>query len=262
MPSTGAVLKTPIADAISVGPKPAGPWLASGSGGSIIGRVVWVGGDIPNDRLPVASAFRQACCPDDTTKAFDRLTIDAASGGLSDCVVYLAGEVSMLPPASQPVEVSITHCQFDQRVALVPRGGTIRFVNTDDLAHNIRGRLGETLLWSRNLIEQGSTADFKVDKLGIVQTRSGSGFDWMDHYVWVIDHAGYALSDGTGRFVLDHIPAGTYTLHAWHPGIRRTTSEGGSEPAAPVTHFEPAHVVGGEITIREGRTTEVVIEMQ
>ena len=150
---------------------------------------------------------------------------------------------------------------------LVPRGGRVRFVNGDDLAHNIRGRAGKMLLWSKKLSKRGSTADLEVDKLGIIQTRSGSGFDWMDNYIWVVDHAGYALTDEEGRFTLEGIGPGEYTLHVWHPGIQMTTAGSGgggtgAGPARPAVNFSSPIVVGGEIMVQGAHETRVIVELQ
>ncbi len=186
---------------------------------------------------------------------------------MRECVVYLAGAVKMppFPPSKQPVEITIRDCQFDRRVVLAPRGGRIRFVNGDDLAHNIRGRAGKMLLWSKNLFKQGSTADLEVDKLGIIQTRSGSGFDWMDNYIWVVDHAGYALTDEEGSFKLQGIAPGEYTLHVWHPGLQMTTAgtgAGDGGPTGPAVNFSSPIVIGGEIMVQGAHETRVVVELQ
>jgi hypothetical protein len=228
--------------------------------------VIWTGGEVPSDHLPVAPDFRSTCCPNQPTKALDRIRVDERTGGIRECVVYLAGTVAM-PPFSgskQPIDIAISNCQFDRRVVLVPRGGLARFINEDQLPHNIRGRTGNTLLWSKNLFKLGSTADLKVDKLGIIETRSGSGFDWMDNYIWVVDHAGYALTDGEGSFALQNIPPGEYTLHVWHPGIHMTTADtdAGGGPAGPAVNFTPPIVIGGAISVLGAQETRVIVELQ
>ncbi|MCH8852553.1 MAG: c-type cytochrome, partial [Planctomycetes bacterium] len=253
-----------IIDQTTIGPRAARIVRASADAGLISGRVIWTGGEVPNDHLPVAPDFRSTCCPNQATKPLDRIRVDERTGGVRDCVVYLAGTVKMPPfPASkQPLEIAIRNCQFDRRVSLVPRGGRVRFVNDDDLAHNIRGRAGQMLLWSKNLFERGSTADLEVDKLGIIQTRSGSGFDWMDNYIWVVDHAGYALTDEEGSFTLEGIGPGEYTLHVWHPGIHMTTAGASGESAGPAVNFSPPMVVGGEISVQGAHETRVIVELQ
>jgi hypothetical protein len=39
---------------------------------------------------------------------------------------------------------------------------------------------------------------------------------WMQAYVGVLEHPYFAVSDGSGRFSLPPLPAGTYTIETWH----------------------------------------------
>ena len=40
----------------------------------------------------------------------------------------------------------------------------------------------------------------------------------MAAYIMVVDSPYFAVSDRDGRFTLSHMPAGTFTYHAWRPG--------------------------------------------
>ena len=39
---------------------------------------------------------------------------------------------------------------------------------------------------------------------------------WMTAYVGVVDHPYFAVSGGQGTFRIDGIPAGHYSIRAWH----------------------------------------------
>ena len=39
---------------------------------------------------------------------------------------------------------------------------------------------------------------------------------WMSAYLWVMDHPFFAVTDREGRFSIPGLPAGKYTLAAWH----------------------------------------------
>jgi hypothetical protein len=122
--------------------------------------------------------------------------------------------------------------------------------------------MDRTLLWSKNLPKDEPAVDFRLDKLGIVEVRSGNGFDWMESHVWVVEHAGYTLTNERGEFVLEGIPPGEYTLHVWHPGVGVDTSEIEDAPGSPTVNFEPPLVVGGMVTVKPGGQTQIVVQMQ
>jgi len=46
---------------------------------------------------------------------------------------------------------------------------------------------------------------------------------WMNAYVGVLDHPYFAVSDTSGKFELKTLPAGTYTIEAWHEKLGAQT---------------------------------------
>jgi hypothetical protein len=45
----------------------------------------------------------------------------------------------------------------------------------------------------------------------------------MSAFVLVFSHPYYASTDGDGRYRIDNIPPGTYTVSAWHEGATHDT---------------------------------------
>jgi hypothetical protein len=46
---------------------------------------------------------------------------------------------------------------------------------------------------------------------------------WMNAYVGVLDHPYYAVTKDDGKFTLKDLPAGTYTVEAWHEKLGAQT---------------------------------------
>jgi hypothetical protein len=46
---------------------------------------------------------------------------------------------------------------------------------------------------------------------------------WMNAYVGVLDHPYFAVSDKDGKFDIKNLPAGTYTIEAWHEKLGTMT---------------------------------------
>ncbi len=238
-----------------------GPGVASDGRalGTITGRVAWEGPDVTPSFLPVADRLRDACGGE--TKQVGGLAIQHEGGGVGGCVVYLATGPEYMPePApATAVTLSMNNCRFDRPVSIVPVGATVKLVNNDAAAHNIQGRIEGTLLWSKNLVEQGATTEVTLTRPGIVEVRI-PGFDWMSHHIWVVDHAGYALTNDSGEFQLQDIPPGEYDLHVWHPGWTLNTEASTGEPGAPIGRLTPV-AVGGKILVLPGHPTEVTLTL-
>ena len=48
---------------------------------------------------------------------------------------------------------------------------------------------------------------------------------WMNAFVGVTDHPYFAVSGDDGMFTISGLPAGTYTLEAWHETLGTQTAE-------------------------------------
>jgi hypothetical protein len=65
---------------------------------------------------------------------------------------------------------------------------------------------------------------------------------WMSAYAGVVDHPFFAVSGADGRFDLEGLPAGTYTVEAWHEELgsaRREVTVADGERAEITFDFTP-----------------------
>jgi uncharacterized protein (DUF2141 family) len=46
---------------------------------------------------------------------------------------------------------------------------------------------------------------------------------WMNAYVGVLDHPFFAVTGEDGKFAIKGLPAGSYTVEAWHERLGATT---------------------------------------
>jgi hypothetical protein len=66
---------------------------------------------------------------------------------------------------------------------------------------------------------------------------------WMNSWAGVVDHPFFAVTDTGGAFAIDRLPAGTYTIEAWHEqlGTRtQTITVDGTSEATVMFAFTPA----------------------
>jgi len=61
---------------------------------------------------------------------------------------------------------------------------------------------------------------------GLVNLKCNGGHTWMNAELFVVPHPYYAVTDETGKFELSNVPAGEYTLVAWHESWTVARQEG------------------------------------
>jgi plastocyanin len=118
------------------------------------------------------------------------------------------------PSAAAPVQIDQKQCVFIPRVIVAPAGGTVEFLNSDRLLHNIHSVSKENVPINRTQ-PRGRTIPVVFARPEIIRIKCDL-HPWMTAWVVVAPHPFYAVTDAQGQFVLDNVPAGQYTLGIWH----------------------------------------------
>ena len=187
-------------------------------------------------KLQCGAAFRRLvpavglalCVAGATTVAAvsGRMTImdkgDKPAQDVAQAVVWLAGPDAPVP---SPVEAEITTSEkaLSPHVLVVPVGSTVNFPNHDPFNHNVFS-LSEDNPFDLGLYGRGETRSVRFTRPGIVQIYCNVHAQ-MSAIVVVRDNAWYTQPETDGTFSLPSVPAGTYTLHAWHERVPEVTRQ-------------------------------------
>ena len=185
----------------------------------IRGAVVMTGAVTPK-KLPVT--IDQYVCG--TEKMAEDLVVNA-KGGVKNAVVWLKTPPPGAAWPSAPVKIEMDQkgCAFVPRVVLVPAGGTVEFLNSDRLLHNLHSASNDNPTFNRTQ-PRGRVIPVTFAKPEFVQVNCDL-HSWMRSWVVVADHPFYALTTDAGEFVLPNVPPGKYTLQTWQETLGITSRE-------------------------------------
>lgn len=130
-------------------------------------------------------------------------------------VVYLVGQFASKPlTLAGLVEMAQKNMLFAPDLVAVQVGGSVAFPNGDDTYHNVfsYSKTKRFDLGRYRKDEKAATVVF--DKPGVVAVHCEI-HDRMRGTVLVLDTPYFQKTDVTGRYRLEHLPAGQFTLKAW-----------------------------------------------
>lgn len=202
----------------------------SDKAGAITGVVGFVG--TPPKRAPLKRDSDPLCA------ATPRLSEDVVveNGHLRDVLVRIAvGTAGTHQAPTQPVLVAQHECMYEPRVVGVMAGQDVVITNGDATYHNVRGAKEKRTLW--NLSQPANAKPLRrknLGKAGDVVSLHCDVHPWMRAYAAVSDHPFFDVTGTDGKFQLSEVPAGTYTLEAWHPTLGTKSVEVTVEPGQSV----------------------------
>ena len=147
-------------------------------------------------------------------------TVSPAKPGSVVYIETIAGKT--FPAPAKPTVVDQKSLLFQPHVVATMVGAIVQFQNDDKVQHNIfwPSISGDKKL-SHNMgtWPTGEERSFKFDKPGVVPLLCNVHPE-MSGYIIVSPTPYYAVADASGEFKIADVPDGTYTISAWHEGMK------------------------------------------
>ncbi len=124
-------------------------------------------------------------------------------------------------------------CDYVPHVQSVTSGSTLDIRNSDDLLHNVHGKLdGRITMFNLAMPLKDQRIPKQLTKPGVIQLQCDAGHTWMGGYIVVVEHPYHATTGNKGAFALADVPPGTYRVKAWHERLGTLEQEVTVAPGA------------------------------
>jgi len=195
--------------------------FAPGPGAATTGQItgsVKFDGPAPHQK-PIDMSKDPTCAQTrGATQATTESVVIGANGGLANVVVYISqGLTGNEAASSQPVKMDQKGCQYVPHVVALNVGQHMTVVNSDKTSHNIHPDPkpgGGNNQWNKSQMAGSPPIDVTWASEEVAIPVKCNIHPWMRAFIAVVKGP-FGVSNDSGSFKLDNVPAGTYTLTAW-----------------------------------------------
>jgi plastocyanin len=204
--------------------------------GAVKGHVKFEGAKPDLKPLAITDEQAKGCCPPGKqVNARDPSLLVDDSNGLANVVVSIEVPGAKLEPPAEPLHIDQHECNFEPHIQIVPAGGKIVFLNSDQVSHNVHTYPAKNDAFNKT-IAPGSKEEQLLAKGDKVQVKCDI-HPWMSSYVFVSETPYYAITKADGSFEIKGLKPGTYKVETWHEKLGKgktvevvVKEDGSSEP--------------------------------
>jgi len=161
------------------------------------------------------------------------------NGTLQHVFVYVKQglEGRTFPTPSQPVILEQQGCLYHPHVFGVQVNQPLQILNSDSTLHNVNCKPVSSKPFNLAQPVKGMKTAKTFTAPEVMVKCVCNVHPWMAAYIGVLSHPYFNVTDGQGAFTLAGLPAGQYTIEAWHEklGTRTQTVSVGDGESKSVT---------------------------
>lgn len=187
--------------------------LTSAHAADITGKISLKGTPPPEKTLPLDPACGKLW-PNEKPKT--RFYAVGADAGLADVFVYLKKFDGKVEPATKPVLLDQKGCEYVPYVAGLQSGQKLLVRNSDPVLHNVHATPKINKEFNLAQMAGGKDIERSFEQSEVFVRFKCDVHQWMFAYVGVLPHPYFAVTDKDGNYKIEGVPAGKYTLVAFH----------------------------------------------
>jgi len=176
--------------------------------------------------------------------ATSELLVVGPNNGLRNAFVYVKDGLGTRTYAvpTTPVTLDQKGCRYIPHVFGVQVGQPLLISNSDTTLHNVNAAPKDNRGFNFGQPASVPAVTRTFDKPEVMVPLRCDVHGWMNAYVGVVAHPFFAVTTDDGAFEIKGLPAGAYTLEAWHEELGTQTQSvtvDGQTPAKPTFSFKP-----------------------
>jgi hypothetical protein len=185
------------------------------------------------------------------------LLVSVAHRGVKNAVIALEGIARGKAATAPQPTLDNRSCTMLPHVQAVMLGTEMIIQNSDPFLHTTRGRLPDFKQAFNVVFPKGALPKEQKIRFPGVITVTCDTHAHMRAYILSFEHPYFTVTDGDGRFQIDQVPAGSYTLQAWHEGWRIVEYDQDGRP-----QYEEPYLMTVEVRVTAGETSEVEFQLE
>ena len=140
-----------------------------------------------------------------------------ANGTLRNVLVYVKDglKVKKFATPKEKLKFDQLGCVYSPHVLGIQAGQELEVVNSDPTLHNVHSLSKANASFNVAQPKKGMILTKKFDKEEVFKVKC-EVHTWMSAYIGVFNHPFFAVTGDDGSFTLSKLPAGDYTVEAWH----------------------------------------------
>ena len=193
------------------------------NGGEVKGKIRYTGKTV-NPRKVIVSKDQETCGHDPREVPRVEISEDQGLLGATVLIEKIEKGKDFKPREEEPV-IDQKECHFIHHGTRILRvGEKFKVRNSDPVLHNIHAKQNKISIFNQGQPFQGMEFENQFEETGPVIINCDA-HSWMWAFLYVTDHPYVTNTDDEGKFEIEDIPAGTYTLKVWHPYLGIQTRE-------------------------------------
>jgi hypothetical protein len=183
-------------------------------GGTVSGRITFTG-TVPKAK-PIDMSKQSECIKMHPEGLKTEDVVAGPGNTLGNVVVYIsAGPLDTTAVPTGAASFDQRGCHYATHVLALRVGQDVKISNSDPFSHNIHPLAKINREWNRIQLPGTPPFSYSYENEEFIPIKCNI-HAWMRAYFVVLKTSHFAVTGEDGRFMLPDLPAGRYTITAWH----------------------------------------------